>query len=167
LLRRVRVFWPLLITVFLADCTTKRVAVEALSPGDPHEVVGEALRLNLTFNDAGAMGLPAGKHGKEVLGIFGLVLVAVLGMWYRRSASQDMILSMGLALVIAGALGNAWERLFSQRGVVDFIDIGMGALRFWTFNVADVSITAGACLLAFSLWREEKTAVAHSISMRD
>jgi len=159
-LKRTRVFWPLLITVFLADCTTKRVAVETLSPGEPQEVVGEAFRFNLTFNRSAAMGLPAGEYGKEALGILSLVVAAVLGMWYRRSGPGDVLLSGALALVIAGALGNAWERLFSPRGVVDLIDIGMGSLSFWTFNIADVAITAGACLLAVASWRKERKAVA-------
>jgi len=154
LLKRTRIFWPLLITVFLADCTTKRAAVESLSPGTPHEVIGGAIRFNLTFNDSAAMGLPAGEHGKEILGVISLLIVSVLGMWYRKSESRNALLGGALALVIAGALGNAWERLFSPRGVVDFIDIGVGTLRFWTFNVADIAITFGACLLAIAFWRE-------------
>jgi signal peptidase II len=36
---------------------------------------------------------------------------------------------------------------------VDFIDVGVGAVRFWTFNVADSGITVGAILLAIALWR--------------
>ena len=161
LLKETRIFWPLLITVFLADCTTKRAAVESLSPGNPQEVVGETVRFSLTFNDSAAMGLPAGEHGKEILGVLSIVVAGFLGLWYRRSSSRDALLSGALALVIAGALGNAWERLLSPRGVVDFIDIGVGALRFWTFNIADVAITIGACLLAISLWREERRGRRH------
>ena len=157
MLKRTRIFWPLLIGVFLTDCTTKRAAVESLSPGTPREVVGEAVRFNLTFNDSAVMGLPAGDHGKEVLGFLSLIVAGFLGMWYRRSGSRDALLSGALALVIAGALGNGWERLLSPRGVVDFIDVGVGALRFWTFNVADIALTVGAGLLAIALWRGESS----------
>ena len=157
MLKNTRIFWPLLVCVFLADCTTKRAAVETLSPGTPHQVVGEAVRFNLTFNNSAAMGLPAGRHGKEILGLVSLIVVGILGTWYRRTVSKTALFSGALALVIAGALGNAWERLLSPRGVVDFIDIGVGTIRFWTFNVADIAITAGACLLALTLWREEDT----------
>jgi signal peptidase II len=117
----------------------------------------------LTFNDSAAMGLPAGDHGKEILGVLSLIVAGVLGMWYRRSGSTDALLSGALALVIAGALGNAWERLLSPRGVVDFIDVGVGALRFWTFNVADISVTVGAGLLALALWRAESTERASQV----
>jgi signal peptidase II len=52
-------------------------------------------------------------------------------------------------------VGNLIDRVRSGRGVVDFIDIGVGNTRFWTFNVADSAITIGAILLAVTLWRAE------------
>jgi signal peptidase II len=55
--------------------------------------------------------------------------------------------------VAGGALGNALDRLRSARGVVDFIDVGVGAARFWTFNVADMAITVGAIFLVIALSR--------------
>jgi signal peptidase II len=50
--------------------------------------------------------------------------------------------------------------------VVDFIDVGVGALRFWTFNVADISVTVGAGLLALALWRGENTEGNRPVSSR-
>ncbi len=38
--------------------------------------------------------------------------------------------------------------------MVDFIDVGVGSSRFWIFNMADVAITAGALLLALTLFHE-------------
>ena len=46
------------------------------------------------------------------------------------------------------------DRLRSSLGVVDFVDVGVGALRWPTFNVADSAITVGAIALAASLWLE-------------
>ena len=40
--------------------------------------------------------------------------------------------------------------------MVDFIDVGIGDLRFWTFNVADVGITCGAVLLVLALQRAQE-----------
>ncbi|MBW7935386.1 MAG: signal peptidase II, partial [Gemmatimonadaceae bacterium] len=49
----------------------------------------------------------------------------------------------------------------SPRGVVDFIDIGVGAWRWPTFNVADIAVTSGAVLLGWMLWSaDEAPAVA-------
>jgi signal peptidase II len=42
--------------------------------------------------------------------------------------------------------------------VIDFIDIGIGDSRFWTFNLADIGVTVGALLLAVIYWREDSRA---------
>ncbi len=155
---KARVFWPTLITVLLADLASKWAAVEFLSTqGPPRDVVGKLLRLALTFNRGAALGLPAGSHGKEILGAVGVLVAVVLFVWYTRSSPDSVLLAFALALVIGGALGNAWERLLSPRGVVDFIDIGIGRTRFWTFNVADMGTSIGAGLLALTLWRSDRT----------
>ena len=57
-------------------------------------------------------------------------------------------------MIAAGATGNLIDRVRSARGVVDFIDVGIGASRFWTFNVADSGVTCGAVILAIITWRE-------------
>lgn len=61
-----------------------------------------------------------------------------------------------LALVTGGAIGNLLDRLQSARGVVDFIDAGVGAHRFWTFDIADAGMTVGAVLLAILLSQGER-----------
>ena len=45
--------------------------------------------------------------------------------------------------------------------MVDFIDIGVGDVRFWTFNVADSAVTVGALMLAWVLWREDRGSSRH------
>jgi signal peptidase II len=50
-------------------------------------------------------------------------------------------------MIVGGALGNLYDRLRWTRGVVDFIDVGIGDTRFWTFNIADAGISVGATLM--------------------
>ena len=50
-----------------------------------------------------------------------------------------------------GALGNLVDRLRHPNGVVDFIDIGLGDVRFWIFNVADMGVTFGAIMLIIAM----------------
>jgi signal peptidase II len=64
-----------------------------------------------------------------------------------------------VAGLVGGAIGNLIDR-FTLGYVLDFIDMGIGSSRFWTFNVADMGITIGICLLfadgllpAKSRWR--------------
>src|SRR2546429_9400340 len=66
----------------------------------------------------------------------------------------DRFRIVALALVCAGAVGNVIDRVRSARGVVDFVDVGIGSARWPTFNVADSAITVGAIALAVSLWLE-------------
>ncbi|HTJ21876.1 MAG TPA: signal peptidase II, partial [Gemmatimonadaceae bacterium] len=72
----------------------------------------------------------------------------------------DTMRVLALGLACGGAAGNLIDRFRGSRGVVDFIDIGVGDVRFWTFNVADSAVTVGAIVLAFVLWREDRRELA-------
>jgi signal peptidase II len=152
--RKARCFWPLAAAILLTDCATKQVAeVTLIAPHVPHPLLGEFLRLTLTYNSGGAMGLSVGPYSRIAFLLFAVVALVVLATLYRRLPDHRGLPAAGLALITGGALGNAFDRLRSARGVVDFIDVGVGDARFWTFNVADVAITAGAILLGLALSR--------------
>ncbi len=154
--RKARWFWPVLGTLVLTDCSTKELIVAELAgrPG-PHPVLGEWLRLNLAYNDGAAMNLSFGGASRLVFSAVAVAAIAALLVLYHRTRPDAALRAGALALVAGGALGNLLDRLHSARGVVDWIDIGMGDVRFWTFNFADVGVTAGAILLAVALWRED------------
>jgi signal peptidase II len=62
-----------------------------------------------------------------------------------------------VGLLAGGAIGNLIDRL-AFGYVLDFIDIGVGSLRFWTFNIADAGISLGiVILLVDTLWRSRST----------
>jgi signal peptidase II len=63
---------------------------------------------------------------------------------------------VSLALVCGGAIGNLIDRIRWNRGVVDFLDVGVGGTRWPTFNVADMAVSIGAFLLAIVLWAEDR-----------
>lgn len=149
-------FWPLLLLVLVGDLGSKMAAEQHLSPpGTPHRVLGDFLRLTLTHNEGGALGIPTGRIGFLFLIVVSAVLVVGFGVFYRRLHPDSSTPAIGLGLLIGGAVGNLWSRVMVEQGVVDFIDIGVGSLRFWTFNVADTGITLGATVLAFWFWRQE------------
>ena len=156
-LRKARWFWPVFATVLLADCSTKELVVSALgtNPG-PHPVIGDLLRFTLAYNPDAAMSLSFGGASRLVFGSIALLALAVLFRLYYRTASDAVLRAVALALVAGGALGNLLDRIRSARGVVDFIDVGLGEARFWTFNLADVGVSVGAVLLALVLWREDR-----------
>lgn len=161
---KTRAYWLVVATILVADWVTKRAAVAALSPaGTPHRVLGNVVRLTLSYNRGAAMGIPLGSHASGALGILGLVVAVVLWVWYRRTPANRAWLGATLGLLTAGALGNAWERLFAARGVVDFIDVGVGTRRFWTFNVADSALTVGVVLLVLLLEAEDREPEASAV----
>jgi signal peptidase II len=153
--RKALLFWPLGATLLLADCATKDLAETHLVPSVPEEVVGDYLRLTLSYNPGAATGISVGRHSRTVFSLTALAAIAVLAALYRRADARRPGLVVALALVLAGAAGNLLDRLRSARGVVDFIDVGIGPWRFWTFNLADMGVFSGALLLAWYLGRDQ------------
>src|SRR5690606_26908865 len=153
---KARLFWPVLFVLVLSDCTTKRLAEERLvQPYIPHEVVGDVVRFTLAYNTGAAFSLSLGPNSRWIFVSLTLLILGVLSWLYREAEARDTAQVAALALVCGGAIGNLLDRLRSPRGVVDFIDLGLGGWRFWTFNIADVAITVGAIVLAVVLWRRE------------
>lgn len=154
MMRKARLFWPLVLGLLLADCGTKRIAEDNLLLHRPQEVIGDVVRFTLAYNPGAAFGMYFGPASR---GIFiGLTVVALVALWfmYRSTPPDQRVQVAALGLVAGGALGNLADRFRGSGGVVDFIDVGVGTTRFWTFNIADAGITIGAIILALTLWTE-------------
>jgi signal peptidase II len=148
-----RVFvWAALGTVVL-DLITKLIAEATLLRTPGVSVFGDWFQLRLVYNQGAAFGLHVGPYSRWIFFTVALVAVFVLARMSRSSPIGDRFRQ--LALVAGGAVGNLIDRIRSARGVVDFLDVGVGALRWPTFNVADIAVSCGAIALAISLWRED------------
>jgi signal peptidase II len=155
---KLRVFLWTAVPLVALDVTTKELAVRTLTPLVPHPVLGDWFRLTLAFNRQGAMGLALGSLSRAVFGALALAALGVLGVMLKRTAPGDRLRAAALGLLVAGAAGNLWDRLRWSQGVVDFVDVGLGRYRFWTFNVADSALTVGVVALGLLLWREDAAA---------
>ncbi|CAN5382451.1 N/A [soil metagenome] len=155
-----RLFWPLLAIVTTLDVMTKGVAERLLAPQRfPHDVFGNWMRLTLVYNPGAAFGLNLGQQSRWIFTALTLVALVILGRLYLATKRGDVPRTLALALVCAGALGNLLDRLRSEMGVVDFLDVGIGDARWPTFNVADMAVSCGAVLLAWVLWQEDRAAI--------
>lgn len=154
-MRKSTLFWPIFLVLLLSDCGTKRLAEEHLTPHVPLEVMGDVLRFTLAFNPGVAFGLTLGSAPRWVFVMLSLVALAMLAGIYVTSGGSGRIRTLGLALVCGGAVGNLIDRVRSPLGVVDFIDVGLAGHRWWTFNLADMGITIGALILAWTFLEEE------------
>jgi signal peptidase II len=149
--QRANRFWTIFLSVVLVDVATKRLAVAELTPYVPRNAIDDVLRFTLAFNPGGAMSLSLGPSSRWWFTLLSLATLVVLAYMYRQSSAGDKIQIASLALICGGAVGNLIDRIRSPRGVVDFIDIGIGAHRFWTFNIADMAVTFGTAMLTWIL----------------
>lgn len=148
-------FWPLVGMVVAADLATKLLARALIPRSHAHEVIGEWLRLTFLYNPGAAFGMHLGTWSRWAFLGIAIAALVVLVRLCRASAPDDWRRVGALALVAGGAAGNALNRLWSPPGVVDFLDIGVGAWRWPAFNLADIAITIGASLLAWVIWQED------------
>jgi signal peptidase II len=150
-------FWPVVAVIVAVDILTKAWAVAQFTPYRfPREVIGEWLRFTLVYNPGAAFGLSVGPYSRWIFTVLTVVALAILGRLFVRTEPGHWVRVTALALVVGGAIGNLLDRLRSERGVVDFIDIGFGAARWPTFNIADIAVSTGAIILAVVLWQEEQ-----------
>ena len=161
-----RLFWPVVIAVASLDLATKAIAVRALVPQRvPHEVLGTVVRFTLVYNPGAAFGLGFGSLSRWIFTALTVVALGILARLYLATVPGDRARTLAIALVSAGALGNLADRLRSDLGVIDFLDVGLRTVRWPTFNVADVAVSTGAVLLAWVLWREDLAAAHASAPM--
>ncbi len=117
------------------------------------EVAGP-LSLTMVWNRGVSFGLFRADQdlARWLLVAFSLVVATVLAVWARKADRN--LLSVGLGLVIGGAIGNAIDRA-RFGAVADFIDVQRLGFFPWVFNVADSAITLGVVFLLLDSLRKD------------
>ena len=105
-----------------------------------------------------------GPASRWIFATLALVIVSVLLKATADLTRVSRLAAVGVPIVVGGAIGNLIDRIRMREGVVDFIDIGIGTTRFWTFNVADSAVTVGAVCLILALWEQDRQQQAASTS---
>lgn len=141
--------------VIAVDRGTKLLA-DSMDLAVPNQLIGSLLQIIRGENRGGLFGLLQGSAPLLALLSIGVVVALVI-FHEREQVSRVTPLTVGIGLLIGGAIGNLLDRL-AFGYVLDFIDIGIGSLRFWTFNIADAGISLGiVILLVDTLWRSRST----------
>jgi len=162
--RHLLLFFGLAIAVFVADQVSKRWVDASfglskpseLAPGavvPPTDVLDGLIRITKTYNNGALFGMFS-----STAAVFAIASLAVIGviLWYvlTRGGRGPILVTIALGLLLGGAVGNLVDRV-RWGYVVDFVDMGIGGVRFYIFNVADASISiAIVLLLAHSLWAD-------------
>ncbi len=136
-----RIPYLLLISaLILFDRLTKWWASTALHVGQPRPLLGQSIRLTRAHNVGGAFGIFPG-NGELFIAVSGIVSLVLLGLLLLGRV-RGVLARLGMAVVLAGAVGNLIDRwLYGY--VLDFFEIR----GFPIFNLADACITVGAGLV--------------------
>ena len=165
---KLAVFATITPSVLVLDLIPKSWALDTLGGGNRTEIFGGFVPLTLAYNRGAAFGISLGDDSRWFfipITILALILLLVL---LKQAARRDWLRLVSISMVVAGALGNLYDRVRWDRGVVDFIGpIDLGIMDWPIFNVADMSITCGAVLLAISFWEEERRERAEAVVRKE
>lgn len=139
--------WPLFVllaaSVVVVDQVAKALITRSLAVGQSVDIVGDVVRIVFGQNTGALFGLF--QDNALAFGVVSLLVVGLIVAYHARAAAS-LYLTVTLGFLLGGAIGNMLDRL--RLGyVVDFVDVGIGPTRFYTFNVADSAISLAILLL--------------------
>lgn len=132
--------------VILLDQATKAWIVhDVMNPPRVIEVTG-FFNLVMVWNRGASFGMfrAESEWGHLPLALVAVAICVALTFWLAKTSHRWLGVAIGL--VIGGALGNVIDRLV-YRAVADFLDFHAFGWHWPAFNVADISISAGVCML--------------------
>ncbi len=120
-------------------------AIPAGQPGGPTELLGDLVRIAKTYNDGAIFGfLDTSAMLMAILSVF--VIAGITWYEWRHGAGLGPLVTVGLGLLAGGAVGNLIDRLRFGH-VIDFVDMGIGDMRWYAWNVSDAAVFIGILLL--------------------
>ncbi|STI02537.1 lipoprotein signal peptidase [Escherichia coli] len=137
----------LVVVVLIIDLGSKYLILQNFALGDTVPLF-PSLNLHYARNYGAAFSFLADSGGWQRWFFAGIAIgisVILAVMMYRSKATQKLN-NIAYALIIGGALGNLFDRLW-HGFVVDMIDFYVGDWHFATFNLADTAICVGAALI--------------------
>lgn len=141
--RRWAAFGAVAGAIVVADQASKALVTAAVPFGDVVPLAGDLLRIAPAPNSGAIFGLF--RDQAPLFAVLSLAVLAMIVVYHARSA-RNVLLTLALGLLLGGAVGNLIDR-FRLGYVLDFVDMGIGDLRWYTYNVADASITVSIALL--------------------
>ena len=142
--------WWLVLPGILLDRITKQAAASALAPHGVHHAIKGVLSWAYTENRGAAFSMLSGRN--ILLVLLPIVLIAALFIYLLRHPDNPVLERAGIWCIIAGGLGNLWDRL-AYGCVIDFIRLDF--VNFAIFNVADIFVCCGAAAVVLSVLLSE------------
>lgn len=131
--------------IFLLDRVTKSLILSHFIPRESLVVIDKIFSITYVRNTGGAFGLFAGEAGFFIY--LSIVVIILISFYLFFGRERDFYARICLALVLGGAMGNLFDRVFYGY-VIDFLDF-----RIWpVFNLADTAISVGSGLLLLKIF---------------
>ena len=151
------------IVVIIDQFSKLMVKNSSLTPYIPEEILGNILRFTYIENPGLAFGVSVGNLGWLLFVITVLITLYIL---YYILFEENLLGCeiLALNLILGGAIGNLIDRsftllnLFNYKGVIDFIDIGIGDFYRWPyiFNIADLNVSLGIIIFILCSYSNSK-----------
>lgn len=139
--------------VFALDRWTKRLVAARIGLYAHVQVIPGFFRLTHTENTGAAFSLFADAPAHWKIGMligFSIVAMIIVSALLWKQTTALGLTGIALSLILGGAAGNLWDRVFSGR-VVDFLLLYYRNYQWPVFNLADSSIVIGASLLVIEI----------------
>ncbi len=143
----VRMSLLFILTVAL-DQGSKWFVRQQMTLGESIAVLKECFRITYIENPGIAFGIRVGNN--TLFTILSILASAGVLIYLVLHREEKPGIQYGLVLILGGAFGNLIDRLIFRQ-VADFIDLGIGHLRWWVFNVADSAVVIGMIVLMITV----------------
>jgi signal peptidase II len=147
----------IVVLILLSDRISKSAIVSNYDLGQPAPVIDGIFNITYVQNTGVAFGiLDAFSSPVKVLflGLVAGIAAIVVIIYSLRNDPHNRLMQGALALVLAGALGNLYDRV-RYGYVIDFLEFHARGYFWPSFNIADTSISIGVVLLAWEMFRNE------------
>jgi signal peptidase II len=146
--------------VVVLDRVTKLWIVAHILPGHGIVVIPRVFRLTHVLNTGAAFSMFEGSASpilvRNLLVGFSIIAVIVVLVLIWKMGRSLSLMSVALALILGGAIGNLYDRI-RYLHVVDFLEVHIVHYHWPDFNVADSAIVVGACLLLLEMLRPQRS----------
>lgn len=142
------------------DQVTKRMAIAWLMGSPPRIYLGDFFRFQYAENTGAFLGLfgQMSETVRQVLLVgFNSIILAVVSAFLFFSRDMTRVVTVALALILSGGIGNLIDRVAYSGVVVDYMNMGLPwvHIRGWEprtgiFNIADLAIVAGLVLMVLA-----------------
>lgn len=138
----------------LLDIASKWIVFSKLDEFGKIRVIPGLINIVRSTNEGVVFGLFPGRNSAFI--IFSSIATALIIYIYLRSDKSLFVSNLALGLILAGAIGNLWDRIWFGY-VRDFIDFHIGNQYHWpTFNIADALICIGISGMVFTSFSSPK-----------